>query len=103
MIRPEECLVFEDSVSGIQAGFRAGMRVCWVPHPRLGRALAGRPEDCKREVKEVRRLVSADGRREMLSSLEDFDYERYGIRVMNDEEEIGGRVRQGRSSLNRRR
>jgi pseudouridine-5'-monophosphatase len=34
-IRPEECLVFEDSVPGCESGRRAGMRVVWVPHPEL--------------------------------------------------------------------
>ncbi|KAI9679390.1 MAG: hypothetical protein M1817_005412 [Caeruleum heppii] len=34
-ILPEECLVFEDSVPGVEAGRRAGMRVIWVPHPGL--------------------------------------------------------------------
>lgn len=32
-ILPSECLVFEDSVAGVEAGRRAGMRVVWVPHP----------------------------------------------------------------------
>ena len=32
---PEECLVFEDSVPGVEAGRRAGMRVVWCPHPEL--------------------------------------------------------------------
>lgn len=30
-IEPSECLVFEDSVRGVEAGRRAGMRVVWVP------------------------------------------------------------------------
>lgn len=34
-ILPEECLVFEDSVPGIESGRRAGMRCVWVPHPEL--------------------------------------------------------------------
>jgi pseudouridine-5'-monophosphatase len=34
-IRPEECLVFEDSIPGVEAVRRAGMRVVWVPHPEL--------------------------------------------------------------------
>lgn len=34
-IAPEECLVFEDSVPGLEAGRRADMRVVWVPHPGL--------------------------------------------------------------------
>ena len=34
-ILPRECLVFEDSVSGVQAGLAAGMRVLWCPHIEL--------------------------------------------------------------------
>lgn len=34
-VLPEECLVFEDSVLGIESGRRAGMRCVWVPHPHL--------------------------------------------------------------------
>lgn len=34
-IQPEECLVFEDSIAGVEAGRKAAMRVIWVPHPRL--------------------------------------------------------------------
>lgn len=34
-IKPEECLVFEDSIPGVEAGRRAGMRVIWCPHPML--------------------------------------------------------------------
>ena len=34
-IEPRECLVFEDSVIGVEAGRRAGMRVVWVPHQKL--------------------------------------------------------------------
>ncbi|OKL58554.1 hypothetical protein UA08_06262 [Talaromyces atroroseus] len=34
-IMPNECLVFEDSVAGVEAGRRAGMRVVWVPHPTV--------------------------------------------------------------------
>lgn len=32
-IEANECLVFEDSVAGVEAGRRAGMRVVWVPNP----------------------------------------------------------------------
>ncbi|CAI6334054.1 unnamed protein product [Periconia digitata] len=35
-IMPEECLVFEDSVAGVEAGRRAGMRVVWVPNRDVG-------------------------------------------------------------------
>ena len=41
-IRPDECLVFEDSVPGVEAGRRAGMRVIWCPHPGLRGEFAGR-------------------------------------------------------------
>ena len=29
-VKPEKCLVFEDRISGIQAGKNAGMKVCAV-------------------------------------------------------------------------
>jgi pseudouridine-5'-monophosphatase len=38
-IQPEECLVFEDSVQGVEAGRRAGMQVVWCPHEGLLREL----------------------------------------------------------------
>ena len=34
-VQPQECLVFEDSISGVQAGLAAGMRVLWCPHIEL--------------------------------------------------------------------
>ena len=101
-VKAEECLVFEDSVAGVEAGRRAGMRVCWVPHVGLrevwrgreGRVLMGRggEEDDEGEGEgEVkggrgqgdgeRRLWSEDGWAEMLMSLEEFDYGYYGIRL----------------------
>lgn len=85
-ILPEECLVFEDSVPGVEAGRRAGMRVVWVPHPelyveykdRVDEVLAGSTGEAGdvdlHQVGEV-----GDGLGEYLKSLEDFDYERYGI------------------------
>ncbi|RMZ91889.1 hypothetical protein DV736_g846, partial [Chaetothyriales sp. CBS 134916] len=113
-VTPEECLVFEDSVPGVEAGRRAGMRVVWVPHPGLLDVYRGREEDVLAgltgEHKEsdldldhsdgpasatahstghnhnqplpgspgtVGQLC--DGYAEMLSSLEDFDYLKYGI------------------------
>ncbi|RDW82313.1 hypothetical protein BP6252_03425 [Coleophoma cylindrospora] len=85
-ITPEECLVFEDSVPGVEAGRRAGMRVIWVPHPGLMEEYGGR----KREVLAGRiGLVPIgdewqlgdldDGWAEYVPSLEDFPYAKYGI------------------------
>ncbi|KAH8787501.1 HAD-like domain-containing protein [Hyaloscypha sp. PMI_1271] len=87
-ITPEECLVFEDSVPGVEAGRRAGMRVAWVPHPELhkeydgrqrevlaGRTGEGGPEDMH-QLGEI-----DDGWADYMQSLEDFPYEKYGIIV----------------------
>ncbi|KAK8081125.1 hypothetical protein PG997_008943 [Apiospora hydei] len=88
-ILPGECLVFEDSVVGVEAGRRAGMRVVWVPHPdmvveyrgREERVLAGRTGmveigDGEGQLGEV-----DDGWAEMTHSLEHFDYAKFGIHV----------------------
>ena len=85
-IRPDECLVFEDSVPGVEAGRRAGMRVVWVPHPglyeeykdRKEEVLAGRTGEMG-EVDLHQLGQVGDGWAEYLESLEDFDYEKYGI------------------------
>lgn len=87
-ILPSECLVFEDSIIGVEAGRRAGMRVVWVPHP-----------DLAAEYQEGQKLVLAgrtgmidigdewqlgeidDGWAECIPSLEHFDYDKYGIDV----------------------
>lgn len=86
-IKPEECLVFEDSVPGVEAGRRAGMRVVWVPHPELaneykGRekeVLAGLTGEAEGDLHQVGEID--DGWAEYLKTLEDFPYERYGIVV----------------------
>jgi pseudouridine-5'-monophosphatase len=44
-VLPEECLVFEDSVPGVEAGRRAGMRVVWCPHPGLLGEYQGREKE----------------------------------------------------------
>ncbi|EXJ94137.1 hypothetical protein A1O1_02530 [Capronia coronata CBS 617.96] len=105
-IEPSECLVFEDSVPGVEAGRRAGMRVVWCPHPQLldvyrGRedeVLAGRTGEHKEEedrdnhhAEEEKGIPIAgspgqpgelgDGWAELLRSLEDFDYAKYGLEV----------------------
>lgn len=105
-IKPEECLVFEDAVPGVEAGRRAGMQVVWVPHPGLleaykgreGEVLAGRTGEHKESdktasEKEAEELQSwrvqgagnpgniGDGFGQLLSTLEDFPYARYGIQL----------------------
>ncbi|EWC45479.1 hypothetical protein DRE_00878 [Drechslerella stenobrocha 248] len=100
-ISPTECLVFEDSVPGVEAGRRAGMRCVWVPHEGLREQYKGREEQVlagltgegryldeeaagggtsRIDVKEgvVLRKVD-DGWGETKGSLEGFDFERYGI------------------------
>lgn len=81
-VMPEECLVFEDSVPGVEAGRRAGMRVIWCPHPEilklyLGRedeVLAGTAHGCEEGTG-----VVGDGWGEQLPTLESFGYAKYGI------------------------
>lgn len=103
-IQPEECLVFEDSVPGVESGRRAGMQAVWVPHPGLideykGRekeVLAGLTGEHKEdeekqlqktevEVKQGEKQVGLpgeldDGWGRQLKSLEDFPYESYGMK-----------------------
>lgn len=84
-IRPEECLVFEDSVPGVEAGRRAGMRVVWVPHEGLvaeykgeeGMILAGRMGMMVGDEEQLGEVD--DGWGQFLPSLENFPYEMYGI------------------------
>ena len=44
-IRADECLVFEDSVVGVEAAVKAGMNVVWVPHPLVREAYKGLEQD----------------------------------------------------------
>ena len=89
-VKPEECLVFEDSVAGVEAGRRAGMRVCWVPHKGLRNIWKGKEEEVLEgrtdevpmvgEAKQGEdQMWSRDGWAEMITSLEDFRFENYGI------------------------
>ncbi|KAF2462115.1 HAD-like domain-containing protein [Lineolata rhizophorae] len=100
-VAQNECLVFEDSIAGVEAGRRAGMRVIWVPHPCLRQVCRGWENDVLRGIAEARgfdghpredtlgglesrydnRFVSSDGFGELLPTLVDFPYNRYGISV----------------------
>lgn len=99
--RPEECLVFEDSIAGVEAGRAAGMRVVWVPHPGLLEVYRGReemvlngglldedaamvgsfPTSSEGEIEERGPVISKDGRARLVTSLEDFPYAYYGLRI----------------------
>lgn len=101
-VMPEECLVFEDSVPGVEAGRRAGMRVVWCPHPGLLGEYRGREKEVLAgrtgEHKDEEMIDNAgpgplpgspghvgeidDGWAEMVLSLEDFDFEKYGIDIV---------------------
>ncbi len=87
-ISPEECLVFEDSVPGVEAGRRAGMRVIWCPHPLLKEEYAGREKTVLAgrmgeagdvDLHQVGEID--DGWAEYLESLVEFPYAQYGIVV----------------------
>ncbi|KAJ4319553.1 hypothetical protein N0V84_006283 [Fusarium piperis] len=93
-ITPEECLVFEDSVPGVEAGRRAGMRVIWCPHPMLKKEYAGREEEVlagrtgeagEVDLHQVGELN--DGWAEYMASLVDFPYNKFGIVVPSVEVE----------------
>ena len=89
-ITPEKCLVFEDSVPGVEAGRRAGMRVVWVPHVELfaewdcraKEVLAGRTGLVK--VGDDGQLGEFDdGWGDHLTSLQNSPYEKFGIVVLS--------------------
>ncbi|KAF7559262.1 hypothetical protein G7046_g4889 [Stylonectria norvegica] len=87
-IKPEECLVFEDSVPGVEAGRRAGMRVIWCPHPMLKKEYNGREEEVlagrtgEAGDVDVHQLGEInDGWAEYMLNLVDFPYEKFGIVV----------------------
>lgn len=92
-VKPEECLVFEDAVPGVEAGRRAGMRVVWVPHPGLLKEYEGRAEEVLAGLTgEAEEHLGGDwgtpgkhgdGLAELRDTLEGFDYGRYGIVTPN--------------------
>lgn len=91
-IKPEECLVFEDSVPGVESGRRAGMQVVWCPHPGLLNEYKGREKEVLAGTSIMYQYgVSSggddepgkidDGWARLYSTLEDFPYKDYGINV----------------------
>lgn len=91
-VKPEECLVFEDSVPGVESGRRAGMRVIWCPHPELKKLYDGREEEVLAGRADPLTSQEAlgseasdkpgevgDGWGEYLPTLENFPYSKYGI------------------------
>ncbi|RAK77165.1 putative HAD superfamily hydrolase [Aspergillus fijiensis CBS 313.89] len=87
-ILPEECLVFEDSLAGVEAGRRAGMRVVWVPHPDVAMEYRGRESEVLAGRSGMFRLGDEwqlgeidDGWAESLPSLEHFDAGKYGLEI----------------------
>lgn len=99
-VRPDECLVFEDSVPGVEAGRRAGMRVVWCPHKELLKEYKGREKEVlaglanfqqDAEVKHATVEAGAEGRvtgrpgkvddgwAELVHSLKDLSWTKYGL------------------------
>lgn len=101
-ITPEECLVFEDSVPGVEAGRRAGMRVIWCPHPELKKLYAGREDEILAGrtgeagvgVEEHQLGEVGDGWGEYLATLEGFPYDKYGIVVPDAKVDADPRMRE---------
>jgi len=92
-VRPAECLAFEDSVLGVEAGRRAGMRVVWVPPPELAAELGAEQEAVvlagRTGAAKTMGLVGCgeqeepgevdDGWGERLGTLDEFEFGKYGI------------------------
>ena len=99
VVKPQECLVFEDSIAGVEAGRRAGMQVVWIPHPGLAKVCRGREqevlmgkieengtpsfpdEDYEHDTPPYEKVLSHDRLARMIPSLEGFPYEEYCIKV----------------------
>ena len=103
-IRPEECLVFEDSVPGVESGRRAGFRVVWCPHPLIKKHYAGREAEVLAgrtgeagdvDMHQVGELD--DGWAEYMPTLVGFPFEKYGIRIPDKAEVEKGAVKMGGS------
>jgi hypothetical protein len=87
-ITPKKCLVFEDSIPGVETGRRAGMRVAWVPHPELAAEYKGRKKEILAgriglvEIGDEWQLGEIDdGWAEQLPSLDMFPFEKFGIEI----------------------
>ncbi|KAI9690717.1 MAG: Pseudouridine-5'-phosphatase [Bogoriella megaspora] len=103
-VTSEECLVFEDSIAGVEAGRKAGMRVIWIPHDGLARVCRGQeqlvlmgstekdgappqftdPTEGSYEITDPSQgasMMSEDGKAEMINSFESFSFDKYGIQV----------------------
>ena len=99
-VTPAECLVFEDSVPGVESGRRAGMQVVWVPHPGLLNEYKGREKQVLAGMSGISDTDVAtgekgrekageidDGWARQLASLEDFPYREYGIKTSTESED----------------
>ncbi|KAI2641240.1 HAD-like domain-containing protein [Xylaria nigripes] len=100
-ITPEECLVFEDSVPGVEAGRRAGMRVVWAPHPMLKKEYEGREKDILAgrmgeagEVDPHQLGEHDDGWAHYYPDLTGFPYDTYGIVVPPAEVELDSSMKE---------
>jgi pseudouridine-5'-monophosphatase len=63
---PEHCLVFEDSPSGIEAAYAAGMYAIAVPDPNMSDSSYGKAD-------------------QIIRSLEDFDLAYWGLATYDEE------------------
>lgn len=92
-IRPIECLVFEDSLLGVEAGRRAGMRVLWCPHPSLREEFRHRENEILAGELVGHGNMGSEGVDDCLhpkatyvSTLENFPFERFRIAIPSTEE-----------------
>lgn len=89
-ITPAECLVFEDSVPGVESGRRAGMQVVWCPHPGLLAEYSGREDEVLAGTSIMNQHGFSSGGTEapgkvgdgwarLHMTLENFPYQSYGM------------------------